>query len=149
MCYLVKGLYVRYGHHLHLLAGGSEAQGLPFLAQTMKNLPAMQETQVQSLGREDSPGEGKGSSVLAWRIPWTEDPGGATVHRVAKRRTQLKQLSTHACWGSERWKELPKIRLINAEPDLRQNIVLDFRGFVLPSVLYQLSVEIKDGEFSE
>ena len=44
---------------------------------------------------------------------------------------------------------MPKIRLINAEPDLRQIIALDFRGFVLPSVFYQLSVEIKDGEFSE
>ena len=34
----------------------------------------MQETQVQTLGQEDSPGEGNGS-VLAWKIPWTEEPG--------------------------------------------------------------------------
>ena len=43
-----------------------------------KNLPAMQETQVQSLGRED-PLEKEiatYSSILAWRIPWTEMPGG-------------------------------------------------------------------------
>ena len=48
------------------------------MTQTMKNLPAMQETQVQSLGGEDPLGEGMAthSSILAWRIPWTEDPGG-------------------------------------------------------------------------
>ena len=44
----------------------------------VKNLPAMQETQVQSLGQEDLLEEGTAthSSVLAWRIPWTEEPGG-------------------------------------------------------------------------
>ena len=36
------------------------------------------------------------SSVRAWRIPQTEEPGLATVHRVAKSQTQLKQLSIHA-----------------------------------------------------
>ena len=41
------------------------------------NLPAMQETQVQSLDWKDSLEEGMAahSSILAWRIPWTEDPG--------------------------------------------------------------------------
>ena len=47
----------------------------------VKNPPAMQElqeTQFQSLGREDSLEEGVAthSSVLAWRIPWTEEPSG-------------------------------------------------------------------------
>ena len=37
------------------------------------------------------------SSILAWRISWTEEPGGATVHEVAKSWTQLKQLSRHTC----------------------------------------------------
>ena len=44
----------------------------------VKNLPAMQETQVQSLGRED-PMEKEtatSSSILAWKIPWAEEPGG-------------------------------------------------------------------------
>ena len=47
----------------------------------VKNLPAMEQTQVQSLGREDPLEKGMAthSSVLAWRIPWTE----ATVHGVA------------------------------------------------------------------
>ena len=50
----------------------------PFVAQTVKNFPAMQETQVQSLGQEDLLETGKAthSSMPAWRIPWTEEPGG-------------------------------------------------------------------------
>ena len=47
------------------------------VAQTVKNLHAMQETWVESLGGEDFPGEGNGthSSILAWRIPCTEETG--------------------------------------------------------------------------
>jgi len=43
----------------------------------VKNLPTMWETRVQSLGREDPLEEERAaySSILAWRIPWTEDPG--------------------------------------------------------------------------
>ena len=46
-------------------------------AQTVKNPPAMQETQVQSLGREDPllKGMATHSSILAWRILWTEESG--------------------------------------------------------------------------
>ena len=48
------------------------------VAQPVKNLPAMQETRVPSLGWEDSLEKGKAShpNILAWRIPWTEEPGG-------------------------------------------------------------------------
>ena len=44
----------------------------------VKNLPAMQETQVQSLNQEDSLEKGMAthSSILAWRTLWTEEPGG-------------------------------------------------------------------------
>ena len=47
------------------------------MAQTVKNLPAMQETWVQSLGQEDPLEKGMAthSSILAWRIPWTEESG--------------------------------------------------------------------------
>ena len=47
------------------------------MAQILKNLPAMQETWVQSLDQEDPLEKGMAtySSVLAWRIPWTEEPG--------------------------------------------------------------------------
>ena len=48
------------------------------VARMVKNLLAMQETRVQSLGQEDPLEEGMAthSSILAWRIPWTEEPGG-------------------------------------------------------------------------
>ena len=48
------------------------------VAQLVKNLPAMQETWVRSLGREDPLENERAthSSILAWRIPWTEEPGG-------------------------------------------------------------------------
>ena len=57
----------------------------------VKNPPAMQETWVQSLGREDPLEKGMAthSSILAWRIPRTEEPG----------RLRLKQLSTRAGTG--------------------------------------------------
>ena len=52
---------------------GSATLGASLVAQTVKNLPAMQET----LGREDplQKGMGNDSPILAWRIPWTEEPG--------------------------------------------------------------------------
>ena len=48
------------------------------VAQMVKNLPATQETWVQALDRENPLGEGMAtlSSILAWRIPQTEEPGG-------------------------------------------------------------------------
>ena len=48
------------------------------MTQTVKNLPAMRETQVQFLGWEDTPEEEMAthSSIPAWRIPWTKEPGG-------------------------------------------------------------------------
>ena len=57
------------------------------MAQMIKNLPAMQETWVRSLGWEDPLEKGMAthSSILAWRVPWTEEPGGLQsmgLHRV-------------------------------------------------------------------
>ena len=48
------------------------------LAQMVKNLPAMQETQVSSLGWEDPLEKGMAIhfTILAWKVPWTEEPGG-------------------------------------------------------------------------
>ena len=62
------------------------------VAQMIKNPPAVQETWVQSLGWEDplEKGTATHSSILAWRIPWTEAPGRLhTVHGVAKSHTLL------------------------------------------------------------
>ena len=70
------------------------------VAQMVKNPPAMQETRVRSLGREDrSLGEGTAtrSSILAWRISWIENSKDwqTTVHGVARSRTQLSDNHFH------------------------------------------------------
>ena len=56
----------------------------------------MQETRVQSLGQEDPLEEGMAthSSILVWRILWTEEPWQTTVNGVAKNWTRLKQVSS-------------------------------------------------------
>ena len=50
------------------------------MAQTVKRLPTMQETQLRSLGREDSLEKAMAphSSTLAWKIPWMEEPGAGS-----------------------------------------------------------------------
>ena len=62
------------------------------MAQKLKHLPGMQETRVQSLGREDPLEKEMAthSSTLAWRTPWTEEPG------VAKSRTQLNDFTEYS-----------------------------------------------------
>ena len=57
------------------------AQGASLVDQRVKNLPAMQETRVQSLGQETplETGMATHSSILVWRIPWTEEPVRLTV----------------------------------------------------------------------
>ena len=63
------------------------------MAQRLKNLPAMQETQVQILGGEDPLEKemANHSSILAWKIPWTEEPGGlqSTGHKEMGTTEQL------------------------------------------------------------
>ena len=56
------------------------------MAQMVKNLPAMQKTQVGSLGREDPLEEEMAtySSILAWKIPWTEEPGRLQSMRLQR-----------------------------------------------------------------
>ena len=57
----------------------------------VKNLPVMQENRVQSLGWEDSLEKGMAthSSIIAWKIPWTEEPGGLQSMGSQKIQTQL------------------------------------------------------------
>ena len=64
------------------------------VAQTVKNLPAMQETRVQSLGQEDPLEKGMAthSSVLSWEIPWTEEPGGL---QFVGSQSQTRLTNTH------------------------------------------------------
>ena len=61
------------------------------MAQRVKCLPAMQETQVRSLGWEDPMEKEMAthSSTLAWKIPWTEKPGGLQSMGVSTSRTRL------------------------------------------------------------
>ena len=63
----------------------------------VKNLLAMQETQIRSLGQEDPLEKGMAihSSILAWTVPWTEEPGGLQSLGVTKNRTQL---SNYHCY---------------------------------------------------
>ena len=68
------------------------------VAQVVKNPPANAEDirgkgLIPGLGRSSGGGHGNHSSILAWRIPWTEASGGLQSIRVAESRTQLKQLS--------------------------------------------------------
>ena len=57
----------------------------------------MQETWVQSLGQEDPLEKEMATpyTILAWRIPWTEEPGGATVHGVVESRDTTERLHFH------------------------------------------------------
>ena len=71
------------------------------MAQTVTNLPAMQETQVRSLGQQDHLERGMAthSSILAWRIPHTEEPGGpqSMGHKesdTTERLTHFEELRT-------------------------------------------------------
>ena len=94
----------------------------------------MQETQVQSLGRDDSLEEGMAthSSVFAWRIPRTE----AIAPRVAKSGTQLKSLSTHILRASS----VLNTRLCQTLPEA------PFSAAILPNT--QLSILNWDGTIS-
>ena len=73
------------------------------MAQMVKNLPATQEIRVRSLSQEDllEKGMATPSSILAWKIPWTEEPGGL---QSLGSRTQLSDWHTHMM---SNWK-LPK-----------------------------------------
>ena len=67
------------------------------MAQTVKRLLAMQETRVRPLGREDllEKEMATHSSVLAWRIPWTEEPGGLQTTGLQEWDTSVRFSSVH------------------------------------------------------
>ena len=73
-----------------LTAESYPTESTPLVPQTVKNLPSKQETRLQFLSREDPLEEGMAthSSILAWRIPWTEESGGL-VYGVAMSQTWL------------------------------------------------------------
>ena len=78
------------------------------MAQIGKNLPAMQETHVQSLGREDPLEKGMAthSSILVWRIPWIEEPSrlhgvGRVGHNLATKSPPPKLFISIKEWCSK------------------------------------------------
>ena len=78
MFYLLVSVTIFSFHYLRIIAFGAS-----LVTQMVKNLPAMQ---VRSLGWEDLLEKGMAtySSILAWRIPWTEEPGGLQSMRLQK-----------------------------------------------------------------
>ena len=84
---MVKLSGVQNGH-CGTLKGSPGDPKTSLVAQTVKNLLPMQETQVQSLGWEDLMEKGMTthSSILAWKIPWTEKPGGLQSMRSQRVR---------------------------------------------------------------
>ena len=81
----------RVGHDLATKPPSPCYQKASFVAQLVKDFPAMQETQIPSLDQEDPLEKEMAthSSILAWRIPWTEEPGGLQSMGSQKSWTQL------------------------------------------------------------
>ena len=111
--------------------------GFP-VAQTVKNSPAMQETRVTSLGREDPLEEGKAthSSILAWSFSGTEEPGGLQSMGGHKESDKTELLSLHWFWqgvqspfissfSSVMWRlSLAPFRIISLSLDFSSLIVM-------------------------
>ena len=98
MCHMVYVYYLTEPsqHHEILLLPIFIYKASP-IAQWVKHLPAMHETWVQFLGQEDPLEKGMAthSSILAWRIPWTEEPGG--LQSLGQKELDMtERLSTHS-----------------------------------------------------
>ena len=98
--------------------------------QMVKNLHAMWETWVPSLGQEDSLAKGKAthSSILAWKIPWTEEPGGLQSMWVTKNHMDMTAwLSTHALLYTK-W--ITNKNLLDSPEDYTQYFVTTWTSLV-------------------
>ena len=80
---LAKRKFSKWNFQLLLVSSALEAS---LVAHMVKNLPTIQETKVRSLGREDPLEKGMAthSSIPAWRIPWTDEPGGLQSMRLQR-----------------------------------------------------------------
>ena len=86
---IIRACWIKQNYASNSNINTSELCDFREVTQTVKNLLAVQDIRVQSLGREDPLEKGMAthSSILTWRIPWTEEPGG--LHGIAKSQTQL------------------------------------------------------------
>ena len=77
---------------------GSKKYWASLVAQRLKHLPAMWETWVRSLGREDPLEKEMAthSSILAWRVPWTEEPGGLQSMGLQRSQIQLSNFTFYS-----------------------------------------------------
>ena len=137
------------------------------MAQTVRNLPVMQETQVRSLGQEDPLEKGMAthSSIFAWRIPRTEEPGGLQSlgwqwvrHDWRINTSALLTLTFSEYWKLELWlwcstvvskkgTESLNLRVLEAALNLsvgfgRENIIFFF--FFWPHSMWDLSSLTRD-----
>ena len=77
------------------------------MTQTVRNMPTLWETRVQSLGREDTLEKGMAThtSILAWRVPWTEEPvgqGGRDLKSMGRcKESDVPEQLTHAYTSKE------------------------------------------------
>ena len=87
------------------------------MAQMVKNLPAVQETQVPCLGQEDPPEKGMAthSSILVWRIPWTEEHGGLQPMGL-QRATNMTEALTNNNLRFGVLLKIPQILIFVPEP---------------------------------
>ena len=109
-------------HHYFVCSTSISHLGLQG-ALVIKKPPANAGDMVQSLGLEN-PLKGSmstHSSILAWRIPWTEEPGGLIVHRVAKSWT-LKWLSMHTCTLHSHVSEFLSIRELSIYTRMKSSL---------------------------
>ena len=135
------------------LNGITSKRRVSLVAQMIKNLPAMQESQVRSQGQEDSLEKGMAthSNILTWRIPWTEEPGGIQSmgsQRVGQdwatntRKGTCVRICLYACNQHKRTTDILSdflrswsILLLSSSPVWR-----DFRRFVPDSDLGVISL---------
>ena len=96
LCPLKAALFSFFPNNPRLMVTNSDILSWPCLS--VNNLPTVQETWVRSLGQEDPQEKEMAthSSILAWRIPWTKEPGRLQSMGLSKSRTQLNDQATAA-----------------------------------------------------
>ena len=101
----------------------------------------MQETQVPSLGQEEPPEKGMAihSSILAWKIPCTEEPGGLQSMESQKSRIQLNGDNWILCWVKQKglsllkhWRGLTVCKQTDKHDHIRDSLVVQWLRICIP-----------------